>query len=86
MRLTLDLTPETEHRLRATAARRGLDVATFVQAALREKLDEETAEEPQPFDPERWEAALQSLAQGAERLPVLPPETLTRAGIYQGHD
>ena len=37
-------------------------------------------------DAAEFEAALDALAQGSERLPVLPADATTRAGIYQHHD
>jgi Arc/MetJ-type ribon-helix-helix transcriptional regulator len=33
-----------------------------------------------------FEATLDALADGSERLPVLPPEATTRAGIYRDHN
>jgi hypothetical protein len=33
-----------------------------------------------------FEATLDALAEGSEKLPVLPPEATTRAGIYRDHD
>jgi Arc/MetJ-type ribon-helix-helix transcriptional regulator len=33
-----------------------------------------------------FEATLDAPAEGSERLPVLPPEATTRAGIYRDHD
>jgi Arc/MetJ-type ribon-helix-helix transcriptional regulator len=33
-----------------------------------------------------FEATLDALAEGSERLPVLPTEATTRAGIYRDHD
>jgi uncharacterized protein (DUF1778 family) len=33
-----------------------------------------------------FEATLDALAQGSEKLPVLSPEATTRAGIYRQHD
>ena len=33
-----------------------------------------------------FEATLDALAEGSEKLPVLPPEATSRAGIYHDHD
>ena len=33
-----------------------------------------------------FEATLDALAEGSERLPVLPADATTRAGIYRDHD
>jgi hypothetical protein len=35
---------------------------------------------------EQLEAALDALAEGSENLPYLPPEAMTREGLYQDHD
>lgn len=40
----------------------------------------------QPFDPEKWEADMRALTEGAEKIPVLPPEAFTRESIYGNHD
>jgi hypothetical protein len=34
----------------------------------------------------KFEAALDALAEGPERLPGLPPEATSRARIYRDHD
>jgi hypothetical protein len=38
------------------------------------------------FDSQQWEADMKLLAQGAEQIPVLPPEAFTRESIYGNHD
>jgi len=38
------------------------------------------------FDLQQWEADMKLLAQGAEEIPVLPPEAFTRESIYENHD
>ena len=48
---------------------------------LSERLQRHVAMNLAEFD-----ATLDSLAEGSERLPVLPPEATGRAGIYQHHD
>lgn len=40
----------------------------------------------QPFDPEAWAADMKALAEGADLIPVLPPEAFTRESIYGNHD
>jgi hypothetical protein len=35
------------------------------------------------MSPKDFEEALDELSDGSERLPVLPPEALSRAGIYK---
>ncbi|MBD2297736.1 hypothetical protein H6G80_11905 [Nostoc sp. FACHB-87] len=38
------------------------------------------------FDPQQWSADMKLLAQGAEKIPVLPPEAFIRESIYGNHD
>lgn len=38
------------------------------------------------FDSQQWEADMKLLAQGAEQIPILPPEAFTRESIYGNHD
>lgn len=38
------------------------------------------------FDSQQWKADMELLAQGAEQIPVLPPESFTRESIYGNHD
>ena len=35
---------------------------------------------------EQFDAELDALAQGSDKLPYLPPEALTRESFYQDHD
>ena len=48
---------------------------------LSERLNRRTA-----MGLAEFETTLDALAEGSERLPVLPPEATTRAGIYRDHD
>ena len=52
--------------------------------AYVQSLVEGAAAEPEspPMSDEEFEAALDELAEGSERLPILPPEADTREGIY----
>ena len=38
------------------------------------------------FDPQQWELDLKALAEGADNIPVLPPEAFSRQSIYSNHD
>jgi hypothetical protein len=38
------------------------------------------------FHRDRWEAILASIERRSKGAPVLPPEALTREGLYQDHD
>jgi hypothetical protein len=82
MSVTLELRPEIEERVTAEAAARGLSVEEYLTSiiegrALRGSLDA-TLEE--------FEAAMDLLAEGSDRLPVLSPEAFSRESIYADHD
>jgi hypothetical protein len=38
------------------------------------------------FDVEQWEADMKILAEGAEKIPVLPAKAFTRDSIYGNHE
>ena len=38
------------------------------------------------FDAEQWEADMKILAEGAEKIPVLPTKAFTRENIYGNHE
>jgi uncharacterized protein (DUF1778 family) len=91
MTLTIELTPDLERQLREAAARQGQDPATFVVAAVAEKLHVL----PLPFNGhgatrltlEEEERLLDELAAlGADLPPSDPAETYSRETIYADHD
>jgi len=57
MALTLDLSPETETRLRETAAQQGQDPATFATAAVEEKLQRVAVVQTTPTNGARSDGA-----------------------------
>lgn len=58
------------------------EVKPYLEAMLFELV-----EPHQPsFDPQKWDADLKALAEGADNIPVLPPEAFTRESIYSNHD
>jgi len=84
MAITLELPPEIEARLAAQAQARGLRLDTYVESVLRQQA---ATQHPQyPMSVEQFEAELDGLARGSERLPYLPPEALTRESFYRDHD
>lgn len=47
----------------------------------------ELVESNQPaFDPQQWELDMKALAEGADDIPMLPPEAFSRESIYSNHD
>ena len=72
-RLTLDLDPHLERRLKTTAALRGVSMVQYCQAAIDKELarDEARAVAPLPFGHEAIDrlAALREATFGGELLP-----------------
>ena len=84
MTITLDLQPETEASLQAQAEARGLQLKEYLQDLLTKQATRPDRGRASNFD--EFEAELDALAEGSEKMPVLPPEATTREGIYQDHD
>ena len=57
------------------------EVKPYLEAMLFELV-----EANQSFDPQQWELDLKALAEGADNIPVLPPEAFSRQSIYSNHD
>jgi hypothetical protein len=81
MTVTLELDPEVEQRVRAQAAAAGVTVETYLLSVV------EAAASPVPgrrASLEEFEAAMDSMAEGTDDIPVLAPEASSRESIY-GH-
>jgi hypothetical protein len=60
-------------------------------AEIKPRLDTMLAElvepkEPSSFNSEQWDEDMKMLAEGADKIPVLPTEAFTRESIYGDHD
>ncbi len=84
MAITVNLPPEVEASLAAQARALGLQLNSYVQTLLVQQAGMGRAE--QALNLERFEAELDALAQGSDKLPYLPPAALTRESFYQDHD
>ncbi len=84
MAITLNLQREVEASLAAQAQALGLQLNSYVQTLLEQQAGMERAE--QTLNLEQFEAELDALAQGSDKLPYLPPAVLTRESFYQDHD
>ena len=84
MAITLNLPPEVEARLAARARALGLQLNAYVQTLLEEQVA--TGDSEQTMILEQFEAELDALARGSDKLPHLPAEALTRSSIFQDHD
>lgn len=82
LNVTLELKPETGQRVTAEAAARGLTVGQYLAALIEgEALLPESQSSTEQF-----ERDMDLLADGSERLPVLPDDAFTRESIYADHD
>jgi hypothetical protein len=84
MAITLNLPPEVEASLAAQARALGLQLNSYVQTLLAQQSGMGRAE--QTLNLEQFEAELDALAQGSDKLQYLPPAALTRESFYQDHD
>ena len=57
-----------------------------VKPHLEIMLSELVEPKQSAFDPQQWELDLKALAEGADDIPVLPPEAFSRESIYSNHD
>jgi len=83
MALILQLDHELEEKLSAEARARGLSLDEYVRTLLEQRIKPEVHRE---LTLQEFENILDSLAEFSDRIPDLPPEALTREGIYQDHD
>jgi hypothetical protein len=84
MAITLNLPPEVEASLAAQARALGLRLNAYVQTLLEQQAGIRRAE--QTINLEQFEAELDALAQGSDKLQYLPAAALTRESFYQDHD
>jgi len=84
MAITLNLPREVEASLATQARARGLQLNAYVQTLLEQQAGIRRAE--QTINLEQFEAELDALAQGSDKLQYLPAAALTRESFYQDHD
>lgn len=83
MSLVLQLSPDLEATLAAEARSRGLSLDEYVRTLIEHRP---------VFQPERkltakeFQEALDVIGAHFDKVPNLPPEALTREGIYRDHD
>jgi hypothetical protein len=83
MAITLELPPEVEAGLAAQAEARGLALDVYLENLLKHHA---AMKPPDQLSLQEFDAELDALARGSEKLPYLPPEALTRESYYQDHD
>ncbi len=84
MTVTIELKPETEARLAALAAARGLALPQYVQQVIEEQLPPNRKSET--LSPAERAAAWRASIEGLPVRPLLSDEAVSRAGIYGSHD
>jgi hypothetical protein len=80
MTITLQLSPQIEESVVSRARENGMSVDAYIQSVIESAA---VRQEMLAMSPEDFEAALDELSAGSERLPVLPPEACSREGIYK---
>ncbi|GAC1399232.1 MAG: hypothetical protein NVSMB56_14190 [Pyrinomonadaceae bacterium] len=84
MATQIEVQPDTAACIAADAEARGISVDEFLRELLMKKDAPETSKRSATI--EEFRAALDSLAEGSENLPVLPPEANSRAFYYEERD
>jgi len=81
----IQLNPHSEDLLRKQLSRGEFHSAEEVIERALETLAER-APRRAAIEAAEFEATLDALAEGSDKLPVLPPEATSRAGIYSDHN
>jgi hypothetical protein len=82
MTIRLELTPETEARLKAEARAKGLPLEKVAEQILKEALTERTPARG-TMSVEEFHRMLDAMAEGSENLPDLPTESFSRESFYE---
>jgi hypothetical protein len=83
MHVTLELKPETERRVAAEAAARGLSVEVYLTSLIESGT---LLPAPETATLAQFEADMDLLAEGCDRIAVLPADAFSRESIYADHD
>jgi hypothetical protein len=78
MKITVTISDE----LAAHAEARGLSIEVYVQS-LVEEAERKSLPPHRPSTPEQIEAFFEGMAEGSQKLPLLPTESFTRESFYQ---
>jgi hypothetical protein len=83
MAVVLELKPDVERRVTEQAVSRGVSVESFLTSLIEQAV---LLSGPPDATLEEFEADMDSLAEGSDDLPVLPPGAFSRESIYGDHD
>ena len=78
MKITVTISDE----LAAHAEARGLSIEVYVQSLVQE-AERKSLPPHRPSTPEQIEAFFEGMAEGSQKLPLLPTESFTRESFYQ---
>ena len=78
----VELTPETEARLKAEARAKGLPLEEVAEQLLKEALTERASSRGQ-MSVEEFHRMLDAMAEGSGKLPDLPTESFSRESFYE---
>ena len=82
MTIRVELSPETEARLKAEARAKGLPLEKVAEQLLREALIGSSFSQGQ-MSVEEFHQMLAAMAEGSERLPDLATESFSRESFYE---
>jgi hypothetical protein len=82
MTIRVELNPETEARLKAEARAKGLPVEKVAEQLLNEALTGHSLSQGR-MSVEEFHRMLDAMAEGSEKLPVLPTESFSRESFYE---
>ncbi len=83
--MNIRLNPHSEQLLKEELSRGEFHSAEEVIERALETLTERALHRA-TMDVAEFEATLDALAEGSDKLPVLPPKATSRAGIYHDHN
>lgn len=84
MSISIELKPEVEERLEQEAAARGVSVESYVGELIEQQFSRPSISSH--VGAKEIDQVLDSLAEGSDDRPALPPEAYTRESIYLDHD
>ena len=80
MTINVQLPPQIEANLLSRARAQGMTLDAYIQLVIEGVA---TGQSLPVLSAEDFEAALDELAAGSERLPILSPDAFSREGIYR---